>query len=142
MVFFISVKDADKRDIVYVAKRLESLGFTIISTGGTARVLERNGMAVRSIRKIKEGRPNATDLIVNNEIDLIINTPSGKGTRTDEGKIRAFAISHGIHVITSVAGAQAAVNGIESITKKKLEVRALQDYHPQLARPPATVKST
>jgi len=134
---FLSVKDADKRDIIYVAKRLESLGFTIISTGGTARVLERNGMNVRSIFKIKEGRPNATDLIINNEIDLIINTPSGKGTRTDEGKIRAFAISHGIHVITSVAGAQAAANGIEAMSKKKLEVRALQDYHPHLARPPA-----
>jgi carbamoyl-phosphate synthase large subunit len=134
---FVSVKDADKRDIIYVAKRLESLGFTIVSTGGTARVLERNGMSVRSIFKIKEGRPNATDLIVNNEIDLIVNTPSGKGTRTDEGKIRAFAIAHGIHVITSVAGAQAAVNGIEGLAKKKLEVRALQDYHPHLARPPA-----
>jgi len=134
---FVSVKDADKRDIIYVAKRLENLGFTIVSTGGTARVLERNGMSVRSIFKIKEGRPNATDLIVNNEIDLIVNTPSGKGTRTDEGKIRAFAIAHGIHVITSVAGAQAAVNGIEGLAKKKLEVRALQDYHPHLARPPA-----
>ncbi len=134
---FVSVKDQDKRDIIYIAKQLDRLGFTIVSTGGTARVLERNGLGVRSIFKIKEGRPNATDLIVNNEIDLIINTPSGKGTLTDEGKIRAFAIAHGIHVITSVAGAQAAVNGIEQLQKKKLEVRALQDYHPHLQRPPA-----
>ncbi|MBI2931493.1 MAG: carbamoyl-phosphate synthase large subunit, partial [Planctomycetes bacterium] len=134
---FVSVKDADKRDVIYVAKRLEHLGFTIVSTGGTGRVLERNGVPVRTIFKIKEGRPNATDLIINNEIDLVVNTPSGKGTRTDEGRIRAFAISHGIHVITSVAGAQAAVNGIEAILKKKLEVRALQDYHPHLARPSA-----
>ncbi len=127
---FVSVKDSDKRDIVYIAKRLEDLGFNLISTGGTAKVLERSGLKVRAIHKIAEGRPNAIDLIINKEIDLIINTPSGKGAKTDEGRIRAFAVSHGIHVVTSIAGAQAAVQGIEALQKKKLEVRALQDYHP------------
>ena len=127
---FLSVKDSDKRDIVYIAKRLEDLGFNLIATGGTAKVLERSGLRVRAIHKIAEGRPNAIDLIINKEIDLIINTPSGKGAKTDEGRIRAFAVSHGIHVVTSIAGAQAAVQGIESILRKKIEVRALQDYHP------------
>ncbi|HLY07821.1 MAG TPA: carbamoyl-phosphate synthase large subunit [Planctomycetota bacterium] len=134
---FLSVKDSDKRDIVYIAKALEDLGFNLIATGGTAKVLERNGIKVRAIHKIAEGRPNAIDLIINKEIDLIINTPVGKGAKTDEGRIRSFAISHGIHVITSIAGAQAAVQGIESILKKKLEVRALQDYHPQYGHPKA-----
>jgi carbamoyl-phosphate synthase large subunit len=128
---FLSVKDSDKRDIVFIAKALEDLGFNLIATGGTGKVLERNGIKVRSIHKIAEGRPNAIDLIINKEIDLIINTPVGKGAKTDEGRIRSFAVSHGIHVVTSIAGAQAAVQGIEAIQKKKMEVRALQDYHPQ-----------
>ena len=127
---FVSVKDSDKRDVVYIAKRLEDLGFNLIATGGTAKVLERNGIRVRPIHKIAEGRPNAIDLIINKEIDLIINTPSGKGAKTDEGRIRAFAVSHGIHVVTSIAGAQAAVQGIEAVLRRKLEVRAIQDYHP------------
>ncbi|HVE38716.1 MAG TPA: carbamoyl-phosphate synthase large subunit, partial [Planctomycetota bacterium] len=128
---FLSVKDSDKRDIVYIAKRLEDLGFNLIATGGTAKLLERNGIKIRAIHKIAEGRPNAIDLIINKEIDLIINTPMGKGGKTDEGRIRSFAVSHGIHVVTSIAGAQAAVQGIEAILRKKTEVRALQDYHPQ-----------
>jgi carbamoyl-phosphate synthase large subunit len=140
---FVSVKDSDKRDVVYIAKRLEDLGFNLIATGGTAKVLERNGIRVRPIHKIAEGRPNAIDLIINKEIDLIINTPSGKGAKTDEGRIRAFAVSHGIHVVTSIAGAQAAVQGIEAVLKRKLEVRAVQDYHPNYAglasRKPVTV---
>ena len=127
---FISVKDSDKRDVIYIAKRLEDLGFHIIATSGTARVLQRNGISVRSIYKIKEGRPNPIDLTINREIDLIINTPSGKGPKTDEANIRSFAISHDIHVITTIAGAQAAVNAIESMRKRTLEVRAMQDYHP------------
>jgi carbamoyl-phosphate synthase large subunit len=134
---FLSVKDSDKRDVVYIAKRLEDLGFNLIATGGTAKLLERNGIKVRAIHKIAEGRPNAIDLIINKEIDLIINTPMGKGGKTDEGRIRSFAVSHGIHVVTSIAGAQAAVQGIEAILRKKTEVRALQDYHPQYGHPKA-----
>ncbi|HEX7899695.1 MAG TPA: carbamoyl-phosphate synthase large subunit [Planctomycetota bacterium] len=131
---FVSVKDTDKRDVVFIAKRLEQLGFNLIATGGTAKLLERNGIKCRAIHKIAEGRPNAIDLIINKEIDLIINTPSGKGAKTDEGRIRSFAVSHGIHVVTSISGAQAAVQGIEALQAKKLEVRALQDYHPQYGK--------
>jgi carbamoyl-phosphate synthase large subunit len=134
---FVSVKDSDKRDMLYIAKRLEDLGFNLIATGGTAKVLERNGIRVRRIHKIQEGRPNAIDLIINKEIDLIINSPSGKGAKTDEGRIRSLAISHGIHVVTSIAGAQAAVQGIEAILKKQIEVRAIQDYHPNYQAGPA-----
>jgi carbamoyl-phosphate synthase large subunit len=139
---FLSVKDHDKRDLIQIAKRLEMMGFNLVATGGTARTLERNGVKVKAIFKIKEGRPNAIDLVINREIDLIINTPSGKGAKTDEGQIRAFAVGHGIHVITSIAAAQAAVSGIEALLKRQVEVRALQDFHPQLARsrPPTAVK--
>jgi carbamoyl-phosphate synthase large subunit len=127
---FISVKDDDKRDIIYIAKQLEDLGFEITATRGTGRVLERNGINVRSIHKIKEGRPNAIDLAINKELDLIINTPSGKGPKKDEANIRRVALVHDIHVVTSIAGAQAVVNAIEALRKRKFEVRALQDYHP------------
>jgi carbamoyl-phosphate synthase large subunit len=134
---FISVKDSDKRDIRDIAKRLQDLGFNLISTGGTAKVLERSGIRVRAIHKIAEGRPNAIDLIINKEIDLIINTPSGKGAKTDEGRIRSFAVSHGIHVVTSIAGAQAAVQAIETTLRNPVEVRALQDFHPNYGTPQA-----
>ncbi len=137
---FVSVKDSDKRDIVFVCKQLEDFGFNLIATGGTAKLLERNGIKCRAIHKIAEGRPNAIDLIINKEIDLIINTPSGKGGKTDEGRIRSFAVTHGIHVVTSIQGAQAAVQGIEATLRRKLEVRALQDYHPGYAA--ATAKKS
>jgi carbamoyl-phosphate synthase large subunit len=128
---FVSVKDSDKRDLVQVAKQLEDLGFTLVATGGTAKILERNGLSVRRVHKIKDGsRPNALDLVINKEIDLVMNTPSGKGAKTDEGRIRAFAVSRGIHVITSIAGAQAAVQGMDALINRPIEVRALQDYHP------------
>ncbi len=126
---FVSVKDADKRDIIFVAKKLVDLGFELLSTSGTRKVLERNGIPVAPVARIKEGRPNALDLIINREVALIINTPSGKGPRTDEGRIRAMAVSHDIPVITTVPGAQAAVNGIEAMLRQALDVQALQDYH-------------
>jgi carbamoyl-phosphate synthase large subunit len=129
---FVAVKDSDKRDIVYIAKRLEDLGFRIVTTSGTGKVLENNGISVRKINKIREGRPNALDLIINNEVDLIINTPTGKGPAFDETKIRSMAISKGIPVMTTVQAAQAMLIAIESVTKKKLEVRPLQEYYTSL----------
>jgi carbamoyl-phosphate synthase large subunit len=129
---FIAVKDSDKRDIVYIAKRLEDLGFRIVCTSGTGKVLENNGISVRKINKIREGRPNALDLIINNEVDLIINTPTGKGPAFDETKIRSMAISKNIPVVTTLQAAQAMLIAIESILKKKLEVRPLQEYYTSL----------
>jgi carbamoyl-phosphate synthase large subunit len=126
---FVSVKDSDKRDVVYLAKRLEDLGFHIYATSGTARVLGRHGVAVKTLFKIKEGRPNALDLIINEELSMVINTPSGKGPKSDEGRIRSAAVAHSIPVITTIPGAQAAVHGLEALQKRRLSVRALQEYH-------------
>jgi len=115
---------------VFVVKKLVDLGFSIVATSGTAEVLGKAGIEVRKVFKIGEGRPNVMDLVKNNEISLIINTPSGKKRmKEDETKIRSSAVFHRIPVITTVSGAQAAVNGIEAITKKGFEVHALQDYH-------------
>lgn len=126
---FVSVNNKDKRNIVYIVKRLADLGFSIVSTEGTAKVLKKNGIAVSIVKKLGEGSPDILDLVKKGEISLLINTPGGKKTRIDEAKIRSAAVMHGIPLITTVSGAQASVNGIEAAKKKGFSVKALQDYH-------------
>lgn len=126
---FISVKDKDKRAIIFIAKKLVDLGFKIVATRGTARVLAKNGIEVEPVFKVHEGRPNVVDLIKNNEIDLIINTPTGKRPKTDQVSIRSVAVMHNLPCITTISGAQAAVNGIESLLKAGIGVKSLQEYH-------------
>ena len=125
---FISVKDRDKRAVVFIAKKLVDLGFKILATKGTAKVLEKNGIEVTTVQKVHEGRPNIVDLMKNKEIHLLINTPSGKKPKTDQISIRAYAVMNNIPIITTISGAQAAVNGIESLIKKEVSVRSLQEY--------------
>jgi len=126
---FISVKDKDKRPVVFIAKKLADLGFKIFATKGTAKVLTKNGIDVTPVLKVSDGRPNVVDLLINKEIQLLINTPSGKKPKTDQVSIRAFAVMNNIPIITTISGAQAAVNGIESLIKHQLTVRSLQEYH-------------
>jgi carbamoyl-phosphate synthase large subunit len=126
---FVSVKDADKREIVAIAQRLDHIGLKILSTHGTWKILERMGIPAIRARKVAEGRPNITDYLKNREVVLVINTPSGKGPRTDEAKIRGLAVSQGIPCITTLAGAAAAVSAIEARKRKSMGVAALQDYH-------------
>jgi carbamoyl-phosphate synthase large subunit len=80
------------------------------------------------VKKIAEGRPNVTDYLKNREIKLVINTPSGKGPRTDEAKIRGLAVAQGIPCITTLAGAAAAISAIEAKKRRNIDVAALQDY--------------
>jgi len=126
---FISVKNKDKRSIVFIAKKLADFGFKIVSTEGTSKVLLNNGIDVTRLYKINEGRPNILDLMINREVALIINTPGGKITRGDEIKIRSTAVSLNIPCITTISGAYAVINGIESLLKKGLTVTPVQDYH-------------
>lgn len=125
---FISVKDADKRDIIYIAKKLRDMGFKILSTPGTANVLRNNGVEAKVIFRLREGRPNVLDYVYNNEVALIINTPSGKGSLTDEGRIRAMAIARDIPVVTTIQGAQALVNAVESMLRKEISPYCLQEF--------------
>ena len=138
---FISVKDADKRPVIHIAKRLHDAGFEIIATQGTYKVLRRNGIPdCRLVFKIAEGRPNILDAIKNGEVCLVINTPSGKDPRADEAKIRTLAVIQNIPVLTTLSAASAAVNGIEAMRRAGagwLGVRALQDYHAAVSRPAA-----
>ncbi|MCC6419974.1 MAG: carbamoyl-phosphate synthase large subunit [Gemmataceae bacterium] len=124
---FISVADRDKAEIVPIGRALAGMGYRLISTRGTAKALRQAGIAVEEIPKIQEGRPNLLDYMKNAQVALVINTPSGKGARTDEGKIRAGAVGHGVTCITTLAAAQAAVEACAALRKGELTVMALQE---------------
>ncbi len=124
---FLSVRDDDKRSITFMAKKLVELGYDLVATRGTARFLRRNGIAAREVFKVHEGRPHAVDLMENGEIQLVLNTPLGRQTEYDEKAIRERAVALGIPVITTVAGAVAAVSGMEALTRGPLQVTSLQE---------------
>jgi carbamoyl-phosphate synthase large subunit len=140
---FVSVRDKDKRIVVFIVKRLIDLGFGIIATAGTAKALKKGGIEAETVHKVFEERPNILDYVQDGKISLIINTPSGRIPREDEVKIRSTAIMHGVPCITTISGAQASVNGIEVLLKKDLDVKPLQAYHEKKelkAKPRATGK--
>jgi carbamoyl-phosphate synthase large subunit len=126
---FVSVCNNDKRAIIPVAKQLADLGFEIVSTKGTAEILKRNGIKVSVAKKVHEGRPNVVDYIKNGQIGLIINTPWGKGTRSDGYEIRTAAAAYGVPCITTIPAATAVLQGIEALLAHEMSVKALQDYH-------------
>src|SRR5439155_24677021 len=126
---FISVSDAHKKEAVAVARQLAELGFEIISTSGTATVLEEAGLKVRRIFKLAEGRPNALDLLKNREVHLVINTPSGQAPRADEVRIRTSAVYTNTPIMTTLGGARAAALGIAALKQSGYGVRTLQEYH-------------
>ena len=127
---FLSVRESDKAYFVNVARRLNELGFVVYSTAGTFTYLTERGVKVQRVNKISEGRPNAIDMIKNNELSLIINTPTRKGMKTDEGKLRATAVRYNVAMITTTTGAAAAVRAITALRKGAWGVHALQDYYP------------
>jgi carbamoyl-phosphate synthase large subunit len=126
---FISVSDAHKKQVAAMAKQFADLGFELAATGGTANVLEKAGLKVQRILKLLEGRPNVIDLLKNNEIQLVINTPSGAVPRADEIKIRTTAIYTGTPIMTTLSGAKAAALGIAALKKSGYGVKTLQEYH-------------
>ncbi len=128
---FISVKDSDKKRTIPIAKKLAGLGFKIFSTSGTAEFLKENKIETETLPKLYESlRPNIIDLIKDGKIDLLINTPAGKATKEDETKIRSHCILYNVPLITTIAGAQASVNGIGILRKNpSLNVKSIQEYH-------------
>ena len=127
----ISVTERHKDAFQGLARRLSDLGFEIVATSGTADRLEAVGLKVHRVKKLKEGHPNLLDLVIDGEIMLIFNTPSGKGARTDEGRIRTAAVARGIPCITTLPAADAAVLAMEALRTETLGVQALQDRFPQ-----------
>ncbi len=127
---FISINSRHKDGIPDIARRLHDLGFPLLATPGTARCIEASGIPVTSVKKLAEGSPNLIDYLKNEDVSLIINTPSGKGARTDEGRIRAAAVQNGVPCITTLAAAQAAIKAMEALRTEELTVEALQDRFP------------
>jgi carbamoyl-phosphate synthase large subunit len=125
---FISLRSKDKRPMIFLAKKLVDLGFNLVATRGTAKALARNDIPVTQVLKVSQGRPNIVDMMKNGEVDLIINTPGGKGTKPDGLAIRSNAVALKIPLITTVAGAYAAVNGIEALKRKGIQVKTIQEY--------------
>src|SRR6267378_2410328 len=128
-VAFISVNQHDKNFISKVAADLVEVGFKIIATRGTARVLRNSGVRAETVYKVNEGRPHIVDYIKSGKVDLIINTPLGRESFFDEKAIRRAAIHHHVPCITTIPGAAAAVNGIRALQRESLNVRTLQEYH-------------
>tara|TARA_S200000501_G_scaffold101618_1_gene95107 strand:+ start:1284 stop:4469 length:3186 start_codon:yes stop_codon:yes gene_type:complete len=124
---FISVNDGDKKAMIPIAKKLNDIGFTIIATAGTSILLNENGMKTERIYKVGEGRPNVVDGIKNGEINLVINTPLGAQSRFDEEAIGKACIKKGILAITTLSGANAAVDAVSH--KDDYSVKSIQDYH-------------
>ncbi|MDI3502985.1 MAG: carbamoyl-phosphate synthase large subunit, partial [Archaeoglobi archaeon] len=128
---FISLRERDKTErAIELARKFSSLGFRIVATEGTAEFLEEHGVEVERILKVSQGRPNILDAIINRQIHLVINTPSGKRGREEGYLIRRAAVDYGIPYITTLSGAYAALRAIETIKKeKKITVKSIQEYH-------------
>jgi carbamoyl-phosphate synthase large subunit len=126
---FISVDDAHKSQAPEIARLFAELGFELISTSGTAAVLEKTGLKVQRVFKLNEGRPNTIDLLKNREIQLVINTPSGQTPRADEVKIRTTAVYTGTAIMTTLGGAKAAALGIAALRKSGYGVKTVQEFH-------------
>ncbi len=125
---FISVRDQDKGKILDIVKKAEKLGFQLVGTAGTAKAVE-DEVKISVVNKVSQTSPNIRDAILNREIKLIINTPSGKQSADDNYLIRRMAVELGIPYVTTLAGARAALNAVEKIEKGKIGVKSLNEYH-------------
>jgi carbamoyl-phosphate synthase large subunit len=132
---FISVNNYDKPGVVPIARDLKAAGFKLVATRGTANFLRAHGLDAEIVFKVNEGRPHVGDEILNNHIQLVINTPLGRESFFDDRTVRRIAMMHNVPSITTLTGAAAAVNAIRAMHTEGLTVRALQEYH---AEPAAT----
>jgi carbamoyl-phosphate synthase large subunit len=130
---FVTVNDHDKPTVIPIARRLHELGFTIYATDGTARHLRAKGIPAERVLKVYEGRPNAIDLLVSGEIQLLINTPLGKLTQQDDYTIRAAALAQRVPYTTTMSAASAACDAIIALRSRQREVCSLQEWH-EIAR--------
>ena len=128
---FISVARRAKQRVVPLAKRLAALGFQLLATDGTGAAISEEGIPVKIVKKLQEGHPNLIDFLKNDEVALIMNTPSGKGARTDEGRIRSTAVAMGVPCLTTIEAAEAAVTAMEALRVEEMTVQAIQDRFPK-----------
>jgi carbamoyl-phosphate synthase large subunit len=129
---FLSVASPQAKEMmVGLARRLVAMGFELIATSGTARALTEAGIAVEIVKKLQEGHPNLIDSLIDGRVQLIFNTPRGKGARTDEGRIRAASVQYGVPCITTLPAAEACVLAMEALRTEQLGVQAIQDRFPE-----------
>ncbi len=128
----LTVTDKDKPELIHIAQKFNKLGFNIYATEGTSRFLKEKGIDSIEVKKLHEGRPNLSDAIKNGDIHLIINTPIGKSSKYDDSYIRIMAIQQKIPYITSMAAAQASLEGIAALKEKNILPKSLQEYHKEL----------
>ena len=128
-VVFVSVNDRDKRFIANIVRDLQELGFHIVATRGTAKVLRESDLTVEMVYKVNEGRPNVVDLVKSQKIDLVINTPLGRESFFDEKAIRRACTQYGTPCITTLSAAAAAVSAIRALQREEINVKSLQEYH-------------
>jgi carbamoyl-phosphate synthase large subunit len=126
---FVSVHDNDKDAVLPIARALSELDFEILATRGTARHLRAHGIACTETFKVSEGRPHVVDRMKNGEIDLILNTPFGRGSYLDEAAMRREATQRGVPLITTLSGGHAVVEAIRSMRQGPFEVRTLQETY-------------
>ncbi len=124
---FLSVNDRDKANLIPTARELAGLGFHLVATRGTARALRAAGLEVDDILKVSEGRPNGVDGVINDEIDLILNTPLGNRSFSDEHVLRQVAIANGVPVLTTLSAARAATQAIAALREGTITVVSLQE---------------
>jgi carbamoyl-phosphate synthase large subunit len=125
---YLSLRDGDKGAVPALGKQFAEAGFEIIATAGTYAILEKNGIPAQKIFKLAEGRPNIQDYIKNGQVALIINTPTKKGPQVDEGKIRALSVLHKLPIVTTITGANAAIQAIKAMQKSGWDVKPLQEH--------------
>ncbi len=126
---FMSLSARHKEAAIALGKELIDMGFELLGTSGTAARLKEGGVAVTSIKKLAEGHPNLIDYLKNDDVQLILNTPSGKGARTDEGRIRAAAVQAGVPCITTIAAAEVAVRAMRAVRDGSMKVESLQSRY-------------
>jgi len=126
---FVTVNDSDKPTVLPIVRRFHEMGFRIVATEGTARYLRARGVPAERVAKVHEGRPNAIDLIVSGEAQLLINTPLGKFTQADDYAIRRAALMHRVPYTTTMSAASAACDAIIALRSRTGSVRSLQEWH-------------
>jgi carbamoyl-phosphate synthase large subunit len=135
---FISINDDDKPRFLPIARHFAQMGFHLYATRGTHEFLGKNGLASALLCKIKEGRPNVVDYVINGQIKLVINTFSGPLSRPDEKYIRTLAIARGVPLVTTIAAARASAEGIAARRAQRSTLKSIQEYHADLQSKPAS----
>ena len=125
---FISVRDEDKASVTPVAEKLHRIGFEIVATRGTAAYFEARGIPAEAVNKVQDGSPHIGDLTKKGEIAMVVNTPTDAHSQAASYYIRRCALDYQVPYFTTIAGADAAAEGIEYLAERDFEVKALQDY--------------